>query len=223
MSSLQEKPLDKLADMVFNVLWQDQLELWAAVRKKMDSAGSDAVRTAFEGARSRFLSGPFKDHLEVRWGMSICMHCNDDNIEKNGLAFVAPNGDGLEFNQCLNCRVGLLYSLQSAKARLDTYTIALGKPNQFNKMSIYWDAIVPDSLKPFQPLYEVIDEGKWIATVSYDRNMVPRFLPTESMVFGTSRSDSALWKEQASPGLTEAVNALAASAKHQIEVALVIR
>lgn len=220
---MQEKPLDKLADMVFNVLWQDQLELWAAIRKKMDSAGRDAVRTAFEGARSRFLSGPFKDHLEVRWGMNLCMHCNDSNIEKNGLAFVAPNGDGLEFNQCLNCRVGLLYSVQSAKARLDTYTIALGKPNQFNKMSIYWDAIVPDSLKPFRPLYEVISEGKWIATVSYDEKLAPRFLPTAAMAFGSSRSDAALWKKQGSADLMNAMNSLVASAKHQIEVALAIR
>ncbi|MFW9809461.1 MAG: hypothetical protein ACFFE6_08790, partial [Candidatus Thorarchaeota archaeon] len=96
MSALEERPLDKLADMIMNILWQDILEVFKAIRTKMEHEGAAAVRSAFEEAVDRFIKGPFRDHLEVRWGMNLCVHCNDDNIEKNGIAYVEPSGDGLE-------------------------------------------------------------------------------------------------------------------------------
>jgi len=43
MSSLEERSLDKLADMVLQVLWQDLLEVWQAIRNKMDSEGPAEV------------------------------------------------------------------------------------------------------------------------------------------------------------------------------------
>jgi hypothetical protein len=223
MSSLEDRTLDKLADMVVQVLWQDILELWQAIRNKMDIDGPAAVKTAFDGAIARFMKGPFSDHIEVRWGMNLCVHCNDDNIEKNGIAYVKPNGDGLEFNQCLNCRIGILYNLVTATATLDTYTIALGKPGQFNGVSVYWDAIVPDSMKKFLPMYELIHEGQWLGTISFGQNFAPKFLPFASMTEDTLRGDDAPWTTVL-PGMVHAaVNSFLDAAKFQVEVALALR
>ncbi|MFX1440610.1 MAG: hypothetical protein ACFFFD_10210 [Promethearchaeota archaeon] len=222
MSSLEDRPLDKLTDMVLNVLWQDLLEVWSVIRKKMDNEGEDAVRTAFEEARVRFLQGPFADHLEVRWGMDLCVHCNDDNIEKNGIAYVKPNGDGLEFNQCLNCRIGILYDLESAKATMDTYTIALGKPGQFNGMSFFWNAIVPDSLRKYQPTYEVIHNGQWIGTVSFDKTLTPKYLPFSAMTESMARDAEEPWTTEIPDDLGIAIDAFLAEARYQVETALVL-
>jgi hypothetical protein len=222
MSSLEDRPLDKLADMVLNVLWQDLLEVWSVIRKKMDTEGEDAVRTAFEGARVRFLQGPFADHLEVRWGMDLCVHCNDNNIEKNGIAYVKPNGDGLEFNQCLNCRVGILYDLVSAKATMDTYNIALGKPEQFNGMSFFWNAIVPDSLRKYQPTYEVINNGQWIGTVSFDKALTPKYLPFSAMTESMPRDAEEPWTTEIPDDLRIAIDAFLDEARHQVETALIL-
>lgn len=222
MSSLEDRPLDKLADMILNVLWQDLLEVWSAIRNKMDTEGEDAVRTAFEEARGRFLQGPFADHLEVRWGMDLCVHCNDDNIEKNGIAYVKPNGDGLEFNQCLNCHIGILYDLASAKATMDTYNIALGKPGQFNGTSFFWNAIVPDSLKKYQPTYEVIHNGQWIGTVSFDKALTPKYLAFTAMIESNARDAEEPWTSEIPEDLRHAIDAFLDVARHQIEVALVL-
>lgn len=223
MSSLEERPLDKLADMVIQVLWQDILEVWKAIRVKMDTDGVEAVRSAFENAVSRFMSGPFNEHIEVRWGMNLCVHCNDDNIEKNGIAYVKPNGDGLEFNQCLNCRIGILYELETAIARLDTYTIALGNPSQFNGISIYWNAIVPDSMKKFLPTYELIQDGQWLGTVSFDDSFTPRFLPFESMTDSVTRDADTPWTTVLPGVIKTALDEFLAVAKYQVEVALTLK
>jgi hypothetical protein len=223
MSSLDERPLDKLADMILQVLWKDSLEVWQAIRNKMDSEGSDAVKVAFESAVDRFMKGPFNDHLVVRWGMNLCVHCNDDNIEKNGIAYVQPNGDGLEFNQCLNCRIGILYTLVTATATLDTYTIGLGNPGQFNGVSFYWNAIVPDSMKKFIPTYELIQDGQWLGTVSFDETYLPRFLPFASMTESTKRGDVSPWTTEIPGGVQAAINSFLGAAKYQVEAALALK
>lgn len=223
MSSLEERSLDKLADMVLQVLWQDLLEVWQAIRNKMDSEGPAEVKKAFEGAISRFLKGPFSDHIEVRWGMNLCVHCNDDNIEKNGIAYVQPNGDGLEFNQCLNCRIGILYKLVTATATLDTYTIGLGKPGQFNGVSIYWNAIVPDSMKKFLPTYELIQDGQWLGTVSFDEALSSKFLPFSSMTESTPRDDVSPWTIEMPGVVRAAIDSFQSVAKFQVEAALALR
>ncbi|TFG31596.1 hypothetical protein EU527_12045 [Candidatus Thorarchaeota archaeon] len=223
MSSLEERPLDKLADMIIQVLWQDVLEVWKAIRVKMDLEGREAVKAAFDGATSRFMNGPFNDHIEVRWGMNLCVHCNDDNIEKNGIAYVKPNGDGLEFNQCLNCRIGILYNLETATAHLDTYTIGLGNPGQFNGISIYWNAIVPESMKNFLPTYELIKDGQWLGTISFDETLAPKFLSFDSMIDSVSRDSDAPWTTVL-PGIVNvALDEFIAFAKYQVEVALALR
>jgi hypothetical protein len=222
VSALGEKSLDKLADMVLNVLWQDQLELWAAVEAKMGSVGPGAVKKAFDDAVSRFLMGPLRDQLDVRWGMSFCMHCNDDNIEKNGIAFVAPNGDGLEFNQCLNCRVGLIYDVKAAKAKLSIYTIGLGKKEQFDGVSFYWDAIVPEELKPFRPTYELVKGGQWLGTLSIGNDWTLSFLPFEAMLHGRSWRERELWMRQIPQHLTGAISQFMEAAKQQIRAAMAI-
>lgn len=223
MSALEERSLDKLADMVLNVLWQYPLELWQAIRNKMETEGEAAVREAFEEARKRFLSGPFEPHLEVRWGMNLCVHCNDDNIEKNGISYVQPNGDGLEFNQCLNCRIGILYQLETATARMDSYTIMLGEPAQFNGHSVYWNAIVPDSMKKFLPTYELIYDGQWIGTVSVDDHMSMRFLPFDAMTAETPRGAENPWTSDMPGMVAEAMNSFLSEAKYQVEVALALK
>ena len=222
MSTLDERPLDKLADMILNVQWQDLLEVWSVIRKKMDAEGPDAVKAAFEGASQRFVQGPFEDHLEVRWGMDLCVHCNDSNIEKNGIAYVKPSGDGLEFNQCLNCRVGILYDLVAAKATMDTYNVALGEAGQFNGMSVYWNAIVPEALKQFQPSYEVIRDGQWIGTVSFDGSLTPKYLSFDAMTESTPRDAVAPWTTEVPADLKAAIEAFLDVARHQVEVALVL-
>ncbi|MHA1768992.1 MAG: hypothetical protein ACTSV3_03975 [Candidatus Thorarchaeota archaeon] len=223
MSSLDDRTLDKLADMVINVLWQDLLEVWRAIRTKMDSEGPAAVKSAFEQAVDRFLKGPFESHVEVRWGMNLCVHCNDDNVEKNGIAYVKPNGDGLEFNQCLNCRIGILYELETAKATLDTYTIGLGQPGQFSGISFYWNAIVPEGLKKYIPSYELIQDGRWIGTLSFDESLEPRFLPFESMTSETPRDAEAPWTRELPGAVKVAADAFLNHARYQVEAALALK
>ena len=224
MSALEERPLDKLADMIYNVLWQDILQVWKAIRTKMDIEGKESVRSAFEGAADRFIEGPFSDHLEVRWGMNLCVHCNDDNIEKNGIAYVEPSGDGLEFNQCLNCRIGILYKLVTATATMDTYTIALGDPEQFNGMSVYWNAIVPEGMKKFLPTYEIVDgEGQWVGTISFDDAFNVRFLAFSAMTDSTPRDAEAPWTSDLPVAVRLATDAFLDVAKYQVEVALAIK
>ncbi|NWF96835.1 MAG: hypothetical protein HXY34_11900 [Candidatus Thorarchaeota archaeon] len=222
MSALENRTLDKLFDMVLNVLWQDRLELWTAVRKKMDTEGVESAKTAFRGALSRFMGGPLKDQIDVRWGMRLCMHCNDENIEKNGIAYVTPSGDGLEFNQCLNCRIGMVYKVVAANAHLDTYTIALGQPKQFNGFSFYWDAIVPDSLRYKLPLYEVIRDGQWIGTVSIDKSLKPSLLRFEDMKHGVDRGDRSVWTEALPADLLAGVQSFIEVARNHLDVALAI-
>ncbi len=224
MSALEERSINKLADMIMNILWQDILEVWKAIRTKMDQESNDDVKSAFEGATERFIKGPFNEHLEVRWGMNLCVHCNDDNIEKNGIAYVEPSGDGIEFNQCLNCRIGILYKLVTANATMDTYNINLGNLKQFNGMSIYWNAIVPDSMKKFLPTYELVDsEGQWVGTISFDDSFTPKFLPFEAMTDDTPRDADAPWTAELPGTVQRAVDAFLAEAKYQVEVALAIK
>ncbi|MFW9975019.1 MAG: hypothetical protein ACFFDQ_07140 [Candidatus Thorarchaeota archaeon] len=224
MSALEERSLDKLAEMIFNVLWQDLREVWKAIRIKMDQEGTEAVKAAFHEAADRFTKGPFKDHLEVRWGMNLCVHCNDDNIEKNGIAYVEPTGDGLEFNQCLNCRIGILYKLVTATATLDTYNVSVGSPEQFNGMSIYWNAIVPEGMKKFLPTYEIVDgEGQWQGTISFDDSYGVKFLPFAAMTASTPRDSETPWTTDLPGAIKLAVDAFLADAKYQVEVALALK
>ncbi len=224
MSALEERSLDKLADMIFNVLWQDLLEVWKAIRIKMDQEGTEAVKASFYEAADRFTKGPFKDHLEVRWGMNLCVHCNDDNIEKNGIAYVESSGDGIEFNQCLNCRIGILYKLVTANATLDTYNIIVGGPEQFNGLSIYWNAIVPEEMKKFLPTYEIVDgEGQWQGTISFDNSLNVKFLPFTAMTASTPRGAENPWITELPGAIELAVDAFLAHARYQVEVALALK
>lgn len=223
MSALEERSLDKLADMVLNVLWRDPLELWQAIRNKMETEGADAVKKAFEESTKRFVSGPFEPHLEVRWGMNLCVHCNDDNVEKNGIAYVQPNGDGLEFNQCLNCRIGILYQLETATARMDSYSIALGEPAQFNDHSVFWNAISPESMKRFTPTYELIYDGQWVGTVSVGADMGMRFLSFDAMTADTPRGAEDPWVTEMPSMIREAMDSFLLSARYQVEVALALK
>ena len=224
MSGLEERTLDKLADMIYNILWQDILQVWKSIRNKMDQEGKDAVKAAFEGAADRFIKGPFSDHLEVRWGMNLCVHCNDDNVEKNGIAYVDPSGDGLEFNQCLNCSIGILYKVVTANATMDTYNVGLGDPQQFNGMSVYWNAIVPEGMKKFLPTYEIVDkEGQWVGTISFDDSFNAKFLPFTAMTESTPRDAEAPWTTELPGEVKLAVDAFLEAAKYQVEVALAMK
>jgi hypothetical protein len=223
MSSLDERPLEKLADIIYNVAVQDLLEVWRVIRKRMDNEGPNAVRDAFKAAQQRFIDGPLSEHLEVRWGMNLCLLCNDDNIEKNGISYVQPSGDGLEFNQCLNCRVGILYQLVTAKATMDSYLIGLGSEGGFNGMSFYWVAIHPDSTSAFQPAYEVVNKGQWIGTVSFNGLFEPKYLPFDAMTASVARGAVEPWTTELPEDLKAAVDAFLAAAKEQVEVSFVIR
>jgi len=222
-SALEERSFDKLADMVIRVLWQNILEVWQAIRHKMDSEDPADFETAFENAITRFVKGPLSEHIQVRWGMNLCVHCNDDNIEKNGIAYVQPNGDGLEFNQCLNCRIVILYRLVTAKATLDTYSIGLGKLGQFNGMSIYWNAIIPDSMRKFLPTYELVKDGQWLGTISFDGKFKAKFLPFESMTGSTARDDPSPWTDELPGTVKAAIDSFLSAAKFQVEAALALR
>jgi hypothetical protein len=224
MSALEERPLDKLADMIYNILWQDILQVWKSVRNKMDNEGKEAVKSAFERAADRFLKGPFEEHVNVRWGMNLCVHCNDDNIEKNGIAYVEPSGDGVEFNQCLNCRIGILYRVATANATLDTYNIGLGELRQFNGMSIYWNALVPDGMRKFLPTYEIVDgEGQWLGTISFDDSFNVKFLPFTSMTESTPRDSEDPWTTEVPGSIKLAIDSFLEAAKYQVEVALALK
>ncbi len=219
---MADRSTEKLADIVLNVLWQDRLAVWSALKTKLQREGAEAVRKAFEASKQRLIAGQMKDHLEVRWGMTLCMHCNDNNIEKNGIAFVTPSGDGIEFNQCLNCRIGILYSVRSARALLDTYTIGVGAMNEFNGMSFYWDAIYPKELASLAPLYEIIQNGQWIGTLSLREPDHPRFLPFKQMRPDISRGDRNVWLTSLPPDVQAAVESFVRRAGDQIEVARVL-
>ena len=223
MSSLDGRSTDKLADIVLNVLWPDLLEVFEALKNRLDSEGPDSIKAAFEGATSRFLEGPFQNHVEVRWGMTLCPHCNDENIEKNGIAYVKPSGDGIEFNQCLNCNIGILYDLVVAKATMDSYLVGLGQREQFNGMSFYWNAIPAKGLKKFIPVYEIVKAGEWIGSLSYDESFSPRFLSKELMTESTPRDAEEPWTTNLPEDVKAASDAFVDVAKHQIEVALALR
>jgi hypothetical protein len=223
MSLLEDRSVDKLADMVLNVLWQDLLEVFSVLKKKLDNEGPDVIKTAFEGAKTRFLEGPFQNHIDVRWGMTLCPHCNDDNIEKNGITYVKPSGDGIEFNQCLNCNIGILYDLVIAKATLDSYVIGLGKREQFNSMSFYWNAIPAEGLKKFIPIYEIIKAGEWIGSLSFDESFTPRFLSKDKMTASTPRDAEEPWTSDLPDDINAAADAFVSEAKDQIEVSLALR
>ncbi|MHA1779518.1 MAG: hypothetical protein ACTSYL_01470 [Candidatus Thorarchaeota archaeon] len=222
MSALEERPLDKLFDIVLQVLWQDLLAVWRIIHAKMASEGAEVIRTAYEGARQRLLEKVLENYVEVRWGMSLCPLCNDDNIEKNGISYVNPSGDGLEFNQCLNCRIGILYRLVAANATMDTYTVGLGQPSQFNGMSFYWDAVVPKELESYWPLYEVIKDGQWLGTLSIDGEMNVHMLRFEDMKDGVSRGASDPWTDSIPEDVRAAVDEFIEVARPQIEVAQVL-
>jgi hypothetical protein len=156
--------------------------------------------------------------------MNLCVHCNDDNIEKNGIAYVEANGDGIEFNQCLNCSIGILYKLVTANATMDTYNVGLGDPRQFNGMSIYWNAIVAKGMKKFLPTYEIVDgEGQWIGTFSFDDSFNVKFLPFSAMTESTPRDAEAPWTTDLPGPVKLAVDAFLEVAKYQVEVALVLK
>ncbi len=222
MSALEEKSLDQLADTILNVRWQDLLEVWSIVRKKMETEGQDAVQEAFQEARQRFLEGPFEDHVEVRWGMNLCPHCNDDNVEKNGIAYTDPSGDGLEFNQCLNCRIGILYRIEGAVAKMDTYTIALGQSGQFKGYSVFWDAIVPDSLQDLLPTYQLIKDGQWMGTVSVDDERNLKYLAFESMTEDITRGAMKPWSSNPPQEIQAVMDSFFDLARDHMEVAQVI-
>ena len=223
MSSFEDKSTDKLADIILNVLWQDLLEVFEALKKRLDTDGAEAIKAVFEGATTRFLEGPFENYVEVRWGMTLCPHCNDENIEKNGIAYVKPTGDGIEFNQCLNCNIGILYDLVVAKATMDSYLVGLGQREQFNGMSFYWNAIPAKGLKKFIPVYEIVKAGEWIGSLSYDESFSPRFLSKELMTESTPRDAEEPWTANLPEDVKAASDAFVDVAKHQIEVALALR
>ncbi len=223
MSSLEDRTLDALIDMIYNVTWPDLLEVFRVIRMKMDSEGEDAIRAAFASAEKRFLEGPFSEHIDVRWGMNLCVHCNDDNIEKNGISYVNASGDGLEFNQCLNCRIGILYNLVTAKATMDSYVVGLGQPAQFSGMSFYWVAIGPDEMRDFRPVYEVLKNGQWSGSVSFDADFRIRYLPFENMQASVSRGSPEPWIRDIPADLQAAVAQFIEAARPQIEVALVLK
>jgi hypothetical protein len=189
----------------------------------MDTEEPAKVKAAFEKGTSRFLAGPFKDHLEVRWGMSLCVHCNDGNIEKNGIAYVQPSGDGLEFNQCLNCRIGILYNVVSSKATMDSYLVSIGKPNQFNSVTFFWDAIVPTKLRKYLPMYELVKEGQWLGTILFDSAMKLKFRPFSSMTGSTPRDADSPWSAQIAIDVKSAADQFLKVAKPQVEVGLAVK
>ena len=222
MSALEQRSLGELADIILSVRWQNLLEVWEIIRKKMDAEGSEAVQHAFDEAKQRFLEGPFEDHIEVRWGMNLCPHCNDSNVEKNGIAYSDASGDGLEFNQCLNCRIGILYTIEGAVAELDTYTIALGQPGEFNGYSIFWDAIIPESLQQFLPTYQLIKGGQWAGAVSVDDDLSIRYLAFDAMTEDVARNDTKPWTRDLPQEIEDAMNTFFETAEAHIEVALAL-
>jgi hypothetical protein len=112
----------------------------------------------------------------------------------------------------------------TAKASMDTYTINLGDFEQFNGMTIYWNAIVPDGMKKFLPTYEIVDgEGQWIGTISFDDSFNVRYLPFEAMTESTPRDADAPWTTEIPGSVKQAVDAFLETAKYQVEVALAIR
>ncbi|MHA1637919.1 MAG: hypothetical protein ACTSUO_06825 [Candidatus Thorarchaeota archaeon] len=223
MSGLDERPTEKLADMIYNVLAQDLLVIWTEVRKRVDTEGADAVKSAFHAAKNRFLEGAFKEHVEVRWGMNQCLHCNDDNIEKNGISYVQASGDGLEFNQCLNCRIGILYNLVVAKATMDSYNIGIGLAGQFAGMSVHWNALTPDAMDEFLPTYEIISKGQWMGTISFNDQLEIRFLPFSAMTESTPRGAVEPWTTEIPADVQSAIDEFIVVAKDQIEVALILK
>jgi len=222
MADLSERSLDKLADTILEIRWQNLLEVWAVIREKMGEQGTEAVKSAFAGARQRTLDGPLEDYQEVRWGINLCPHCNDNNVEKNGIAYMDSSGDGLEFNQCLNCRIGILYDLEMAKCEMDSYAIGVGTPAQFNGLSFFWVAIPADELKDRSPMYEIVEDGQWIGTLSVDADKSLQFLSFEKMTVDTPRGAEKVWSDEIPGKVEKAFGEFTEVAEDQLEVALVL-
>ncbi|MFO7835904.1 MAG: hypothetical protein R6V83_04550 [Candidatus Thorarchaeota archaeon] len=222
MANLSEKSLDELADLILQIRWQNLLEVWSAIREKMENKGIEAVQSAFSNARQRILNGALEDYQEVRWGINLCPHCNDNNVEKNGIAYMDSSGDGIEFNQCLNCRIGILYDLEMAKGEMDSYVIGVGKAAQFNGLSFFWVAIPATELRDRSPMYEILEEGQWIGTLSVDADRHLQFLPFEKMADNVSRGAGEVWSSEISDKIEAAFDEFTSIADDQLEVALVL-
>ncbi len=223
MSSLDDRSTESLLDLIFNVKWQNLLDVWRELRNHLDVEGAEKLRKQYLAAVRRFKEGPLKDRMEVRWGMDLCMLCNDNNIEKNGIAYAKLSGDGIEFNQCLNCQVGILYSLEMANATFDSYVIGIGQPDQFAGMSIFWVAIPCKEMEKYQPLYELLNLGEWIGSVSFDSSLHPRFLPKSAMTADTPRGAEEVWTTDIPADVKAAIDAFLVEARYQVEVALAFR
>lgn len=223
MSSLADRSTENLLDLIFNVKWHNLLEVWKELRDRLDVEGAEELRKQYLAAVQRFKEGPLKDRMEVRWGMDLCMLCNDNNIEKNGIAYAKLSGDGIEFNQCLNCKIGILYSLEMANATFDSYVISIGQPDQFAGMSIFWVSIPCKEMEKFQPLYELVNLGEWIGSLSFDSSLQPRFLPKAAMTADTPRDAENVWTTNIPDDVRAAIDAFLVEAKYQVEVAQAFR
>ncbi len=223
MSALEERGLDDLMDIILNVRWQNPMEVWRVVWDRTDEVGADELRATFEDAIERLTEEVLQGHMEVRWGMDLCMHCNDNNIERNGMAYMQPNGDGLEFNQCLNCRIGVLYDVAAARACMATYNIAIREPLLYGDTMFFWDALVPDELRAYWPTYQLVQDGRWIGTLSLDEKMQAKFLPVTAMTPDSPKFDASRWGTDLPPDLQDALNTFLNTARPQVEVALALR
>ena len=114
-------------------------------------------------------------------------------------------------------------NLVVAKATMDSYVVGLGKREQFNGLSFYWNAIPAEGLKKFIPVYEIIKAGEWIGSLSYDESFTPRFLSKDLMTDSTPRDAEEPWTTDLPEDVKAAADAFLNEAKHQIEVALVLR
>ncbi|MBE0526697.1 MAG: hypothetical protein IH631_07120, partial [Candidatus Thorarchaeota archaeon] len=99
----------------------------------------------------------------------------------------------------------------------------LGAQGQWNGASIFWNAIVPNSMKKFLPTYEFIQDGQWLGTVSFDETLAPKFLPFSAMTESVPRDADAPWTDVIPGNVQAAIDAYLEKARFQVEAALALR
>ncbi|MFW9888145.1 MAG: hypothetical protein ACFFER_08185, partial [Candidatus Thorarchaeota archaeon] len=70
--------------------------------------------------------------------------------------------------------------------------------------------------------YEVIHNGQWIGTVSFDKALTPRLLAFSAMIESNARDAEEPWNSDIPEDLRAAIDVFLDVARHQVEVALVL-
>ena len=75
----------------------------------------------------------------------------------------------------------------------------------------------------FLPTYELIQDGQWLGTVSFDESLTPKFLPFNAMTDSVTRDAEEPWTTEIPGNVQAAIDVFLEKAQFQVEAALALR